>query len=368
MASYEVSPQGRTRRIPVTVLGATGLVGQRFVALLADHPWFELAAVAASERSQGARYGDVARWRLETAPPEAALALAVRAPVPEEALAGRVVFSALPADEAREIEPLFAAAGALVFSNASAYRMEPDVPLVVPEINPNHLDALRAQRARRGWEGGIVTNANCSTIGLTLALAPLMRFGLRRALVTTLQAASGAGYPGVASLDLLDNVVPYVGGEEQKMESETRKILGGWEEGAGFAPLSEDEVRLSATCTRVPVRDGHLETVSVELAERIRPEELVAAWREFHGEPQERGLPSAPQPVVVYREEVDRPQPLRDRLAGGGMAVTVGRLRRCDVLDYKFVCLSHNTIRGAAGAALLNAELAVARGLVEVAS
>ncbi len=364
MAAQMIRPRAGGKRLPVTVLGATGLVGQRFVALLAGHPWFELGAVAASERSQGARYGDTVRWRLETPAPEAALALPVRAPTPEDVLSGGIVFSALPTDEAREIEPRFAAAGALVFSNASAYRMEPDVPLIVPEINPGHLDALRAQRERRGWRGAIVTNPNCSTIGLTLALAPLLRFGLRRVLVTTLQAASGAGYPGVASLDLLDNVVPYIGGEEEKIESETRKILGAWEDSAGFAPLAADETRLSATCTRVPVRDGHLECVSVELAEHAEPEELIAAWHAFGGEPQERGLPSAPQPVVLYREDVDRPQPLRDRMAGGGMAVTVGRLRRCEALDYKFVCLSHNTIRGAAGAALLNAELAVARGLI----
>ncbi len=239
--------------------------------------------------------------------------------------------------------------------------MEPDVPLIVPEINADHLAALATQRERRGWPGAIVTNPNCSTIGLTLTLAPLRRFGLRRVIVTTFQAASGAGYPGVASLDLIDNVVPYIGGEEEKIETETRKILGDWV-GESVAP---EAARISATCARVPVRDGHLEAVSVEFAQRPGPAEIIAAWRDFAGEPQRLGLPSAPQPAIVYREEPDRPQPIADRLTGDGMAVTVGRLRPCDALDYKFVALSHNTIRGAAGAALLNVELAVAKGLAE---
>lgn len=352
------------RRIPVTVLGATGLVGQRLIALLDSHPWFEVAGVAASERNLGVRYGDAVRWKVaESDPPADVLNLQLAAPEPGDALPGRVVFSALPANEAQVIEPRFAAAGALVFSNASAYRMADDVPLIVPEINPDHLASLAVQRERRDWRGALVTNANCSTIGLTLALAPLHRhFGLRRVMVTTLQAASGAGYPGVASLDLLDNVIPFIGGEEEKIESETRKILGGWTNGA-FVPLGDD-VRLSAACNRVAVRDGHLETVSVELAAKATADELLSVWRDFTAEPQRLGLPTAPSPVLVYRAEEDRPQPVRDRLAGDGMAVTIGRLRPCDVLEYKFVCLSHNTIRGAAGAALLNAELAYARGLL----
>jgi aspartate-semialdehyde dehydrogenase len=349
----------------VTVLGATGLVGQRFIALLDGHPWFTLSGIAASERNAGARYGDAVRWKVETEPPAAALNLRLAAPVPGDALPGRIVFSALPAAEAEEIEPRFARAGALVFSNASAYRMAPDVPLIVPEINGDHLAALAHQRERRGWSGAIVTNPNCSTIGLTLALAPLQPFGLRRVLVTTLQAASGAGYPGVASLDLLDNVIPYIGGEEEKMESETRKILGGWNgAAAAFAPVSDDTLRLSATCTRVAVCDGHLETVSIELVERPSADDLIAAWRGYVSEPQRMKLPTAPEHPLIYRDEIDRPQPIRDRLAGRGMAVTIGRLRPCGALDYKFICLSHNTIRGAAGAALLNAELAVARGLL----
>ena len=350
-------------RIPVTVLGATGLVGQRLISLLDHHPWFELTGVAASDRSAGAQYGDAVRWKVEADPPVAALALRITRPEPGDALPARVVFSALPASEAEEIEPAFAWAGAFVFSNASAYRMGADVPLIVPEINPDHLAALTSQREWRGWPGAIVTNPNCSTIGLTLALAPLARFGLRRVLVTTLQAASGAGYPGVASLDLLDNVIPYIGSEEEKIEEETRKILGGVRDG-GFAPLDTAALRLSAHCNRVPVRDGHLETVSIELAERVSRDDILAAWEDFAGEPQRLRLPSAPERPIIYRAEQDRPQPVRDRLAGRGMAVTTGRLRPCDVLDYKFVCLSHNTIRGAAGAALLNAELAYARGLL----
>lgn len=351
------------QRIPVTVLGATGMVGQRLIALLADHPWFEVTGVAASERSSGGRYGDMVRWRIESEPPAAVLPLRVAAPEPGPALPAQVVFSALPTDEALEIEPRFAAAGAFVFSNAAAYRMAPDVPLIVPEINPDHLAALPAQRAARGWSGALVTDPNCSTIGLTLALEPLRRFGLRRVLVTTLQAASGAGYPGVASLDLLDNVVPHIGGEEEKLESETRKIFGTWNE-TRFELVASAALRLSATCTRVAVRDGHLEAVSVELAEKVSADDLIAAWRSYRAEPQERALPSAPAHPIHMRDEPDRPQPLRDRFAGGGMSLTVGRVRTCDVLDYKFICLSHNTIRGAAGAALLNAELAYARGLL----
>jgi aspartate-semialdehyde dehydrogenase len=342
------------------VLGATGLVGQRVIALLEGHPWLELAHGVASGRRVGARYGEVVRWQVETPPPTAALDLRLEAPDPGGDLHGQIVISALPAEEARDLEPRYAQAGALVFSNASAYRMDEDVPLIVPEINPDHLPALAMQRARRGWPGAIVTNPNCSTIGLTLALAPLQRFGLRSVLVTTFQAASGAGYPGVASLDLIDNVVPYIAGEEEKIETETRKILGGWT-GEQFARL---DMRISATCARVPVRDGHLEAISVEFEQRPEPEELIAAWRDFSGEPQRLGLPSAPQPPIVYREEQDRPQPIADRLTGDGMAVTIGRLRQSEVLDYTFFALSHNTIRGAAGAALLNAELAVARGLV----
>lgn len=352
-------------RLPVAVLGATGLVGQRLVALLAHSPLFRLEVVAASERSTGQRYGDAVRWRVETPPPENALSLPLVPPEPGAHPEVPLVFSALPTAEAEEIEPRYARAGALVCSNASAFRMAPDVPLVVPEINPDALGLLAYQRQQRGWQGAIITNPNCSTIGLTLALAPLRPLGLKRVLVTTLQAASGAGYPGVPSLDLLDNAVPYIGGEEEKIESETRKIFGALADGGRrVEPVGEDQLRLSAQCTRVAVRDGHLETVSVELEQPAPPEQLRELWASFAGEPQKRALPTAPNPVLLYREQADRPQPLLDRTAGAGMAVTLGRLRPCPVLDYKFVCLSHNTIRGAAGAALLNAELAYSSGLL----
>ncbi len=351
------------RKKPVVVLGATGLVGQRVVALLEGHPWFTLGAVAASDRRIGARFGDAVLWKVETPPPAAALDLRLTPATPDASTQGTVVISALPADEARELEPLWARAGAIVLSNASAYRMADDVPLIVPEINPDHLAMTETQRARRGWSGALITNPNCSTIGLTLALAPLRQFGLRRVLVTTFQAASGAGYPGVPSLDLIDNIIPYIGGEEDKLESETRKILGGVTGGV-VQPLDAEETPISATCVRVPVRDGHLESVSVELSARPDVDDLVRAWREFTAAPQRLGLPSAPDAPLIYREERDRPQPIADRMAGDGMAVTIGRLRPSAALTHSFVLLSHNTIRGAAGAALLNAELALARGLL----
>jgi len=359
----QVIPGTRVERIPVVVLGATGVVGQRLVAALADHPWFSLAGLAASERSAGARYGDVVRWSVETPPPSHVLDMSLAAPAPELFPGARIAFSALPASDALRIEPLFARAGALVSSNASAFRMDSDIPLIVPEINAEHLAALDVQRRKRRWSGAIITNPNCSTIGLTLALAPLRQFDIKRVLVTTLQAASGAGYPGVPSLDLIDNVIPYIAGEEEKIESETRKILGGWSDEA-FQPVEQADLRLSAHCTRVPVRDGHLETVSIELGHACEPEALARAWQGFTSEPQRLGLPTAPAQPVVYLPGEDRPQPIRDRMLGSGMTVSVGRLRPCDILQYKFVCLSHNTIRGAAGAALLNAELAYARGTI----
>ena len=356
--------QPRERKTLVIVLGATGLVGQRVIALLEGHPWLELGAVAASDRRIGARYGDDVYWKVETPPPAAALDLRLTSAMPDESARGALVISALPASEARELEPLWAQAGAVVLSNASAYRMAEDVPLIIPEINPDHLDIIETQRARRGWSGALITNPNCSTIGLTLALAPLLTFGPRRLVVATYQAASGAGYPGVPALDLIDNIVPYISDEEDKLETETRKILGSAANGQ-FQPLDAETLRISATCVRVPVRDGHLESVSVELERAPGLGEIIAAWRGFSGEPQRLGLPSAPDAPLVYREERDRPQPIADRLAGDGMAVTLGRLRRSDALGYSFVALSHNTIRGAAGAALLNAELALARGLLD---
>ncbi len=349
------------QQIPVAVLGATGMVGQRFIELLADHPWFRLVAVTGSERRTGSgapiRYGDAVTWRLTTPPPAAALDLPLLGPSAE--FDAPVVFSALPTEEARELEPFFAARGHAVFSNASSYRMDEDVPLLIPEVNPEHLNLLVTQRARRGWRGYLVTNPNCSTIGIVLALKPLHdAFGVRQMQVTTLQAVSGAGYPGVASMDILDNVIPYIGQEEEKIERETRKLLGQASDGV----VIPAEIAISAQCTRVAVRDGHLATVSVALTQAATPAEVIATLREFRAAPQVMGLPSAPDPVVIVRDEVDRPQPVRDRDAGKGMAIVVGRVRPCPLFGIKFVALSHNTIRGAAGASLLNAEYLHAKG------
>ncbi len=351
-------------RIPVAVLGATGMVGQRFIELLQGHPWFELVALAASEKHGGRSYAQVTPWRLPGSEmPTVAAALPVMACRPEALPAAKIVFSALPAEIAGDIEADFARAGVAVFSNAKNYRMAADVPLIVPEVNADHAAAIVQQRKQRGWPGCIVTNANCSATPLVMALKPLQEaFGVRKVLATTLQAISGAGYPGLPSYDILDNAIPYIGGEEEKMESETRKMLGTWEEGRGFtdAPLV-----VSAQCNRVATREGHLECASIELGrDDVNPEEIIAAWEQFTPEPQRLQLPSAPQSALVYRHEPDRPQTLRDRNAGHGMTVTLGRLRRCPILGYKFVLLGHNTIRGAAGGSLLNAELCVSKGLV----
>ncbi len=344
-------------KIPVGILGATGIVGQRLIALLENHPWFELTEVAASDRSAGARYEDVVHWLLPTPIPERARRLRVKECIPP--LSCRIVFSALPADVAAEVEPEFARAGYIVCSNASAHRLEPDVPLIIPEVNPDHLHALSHQRRQRGWERGLlVTNPNCTTIHLTLVLKPLMdRFGLREVMVTTLQALSGAGYPGVASLDVVDNVIPFIKNEEEKVETETRKLLGRWEgETFAFSP-----VRISAQCTRVPTLEGHLECVSLAFERKPTREELVQVLASFASLPQELALPTAPRHPILVRDEADRPQPRLDRDVERGMASVVGRIRPCSVLDYKMVILGHNTIRGAAGAALLNAELLVAQ-------
>lgn len=345
-------------KVKVGILGATGMVGQRFVQLLAEHPWFEVTEVAASERSAGRSYAEVmkGRWKLEGEVPRQVAELQVKECVPE--LQCKLVFSALDSSVAGPVEEEFARAGYVVSSNARNHRMDPDVPLLVPEVNPEHAEIIPHQRKRWSKGGYIVTNPNCSAIGLVMALAPLYRrFGLKRVLVTTLQALSGAGYPGVASLDILDNVIPFISGEEDKVEREPLKILGRLE-GDRFIPA---EIAISASCTRVNVRDGHLESVSVELEEKASPEELVRAWEEFN--PLEgMQLPSAPQRPIVYLQDPDRPQPLKDRGLGRGMSCAVGRLRRCQVLDYKFFLLSHNTIRGAAGAAILNAEYLLKKG------
>ncbi len=348
-----------SNRIPVGVLGATGMVGQHFVKFLENHPWFELTWVGASDRSAGKLYKDATSWRLGGAMPANVRDLTVVECKPD-ARSPKLVFSATDASVATEIEQAFAEAGATVVSNSRNHRMEPDVPLLVPEINANHLEALAAQKKNRGWKGQIVTNPNCSTIVLTLALAPLKQFGINKVIVTTMQAISGAGYPGVASMDINANVVPFIGGEEAKMETETQKILGDWQGGA-FTPLAAP---ISAHCNRVPVVDGHLVTISVGLESRVTEEQLRKAIETFTAVPQEKGLPSAPKPPLHYLEQQDRPQPRRDVERENGMAVFIGRLRPDPVLDWKLIALGHNTIRGAAGAAVLNAELMHAQGLL----
>jgi aspartate-semialdehyde dehydrogenase len=347
-------------RYRIGILGATGMVGQRMLSLLDGHPWFTVTALGASEQSAGKRYADAAAWQLDQPMPAWARDMVVKNCVPD--LECDLVLSGLDNAVAGEIEETFAAAGYPVISNAKNHRMEADVPLVIPEVNPGHLDVLARQRAMRGWKKGcIVTNPNCSTVGLVCALKPLQdSFGLRKAMVTTMQAISGAGYPGVASLDILDNVIPFIKGEEEKMQSETMKLLGNFD-GEKFA---DADMAVSAHCNRVHVRDGHLECVSVELEEQASPEQVVEAWRSFKPEVAALKLPSVPDPFIVYKDEENRPQPRRDREAGKGMTVSVGRLRKCPILQYKFVVLSHNTVRGAAGAAIADAELLVAKGLV----
>jgi aspartate-semialdehyde dehydrogenase len=344
----------------VAVLGATGTVGQRFITLLAGHPWFRLTALTTSDRSAGQRYADAVHWHLPVPMPEAVADLVLEPTRPE--LDAELCFSALPGDAAAEHEAALAAAGHHVFSNASTHRMDDDVPNLLAEVNAGHAQVLERQRQARGWRGSIVTNGNCTAIHLTLALAPLHRdFGIERLAVTTLQSLSGAGYPGVPSLDALDNVVPYIAGEEEKVVEETQRFLGGWDAERGFTPA---RFPMSVHCTRVLVRDGHTETVSVALGGAPDPAAVIASLRAFRGRPQELGLPSAPARPVIVRDEPDRPQPLLDRDAERGMATTVGRVRTDPLFGTKFVLVGHNTLRGAAGASVLNAELLVAEGCV----
>jgi aspartate-semialdehyde dehydrogenase len=347
-------------RVRVGILGATGMVGQRFVQLLANHPGFVVTALAASDRSQQKPYGEACTWRLVGDMPAFVKAMVVQPPQPP--LDCDVVFSSLPSDVARAAEEGFARAGYPVISNASSFRMDHDVPLLIPEINSDHLSVLARQRKERGFSDGyLVTNPNCSTIIMALVLAPLhARFGIESVIATTLQAVSGAGYPGVPSLDVVDNVLPFIDGEEAKMESETRKILGR----AGHNGFENAPFAVSAQCHRVNVADGHTVAVRVKLAKRASIEEVREALSAYRSVPQELRLHSAPEYPVIVRDEKDRPQPRMDRDAGGGMSVTVGRLFPDNVLDYRFVVLGHNTIRGAAGAAILNAELLQARGLL----
>lgn len=339
------------KKIEVGILGATGTVGQRFVQILEEHPWFEVKWLAASDRSAGKRYREATSWQLEGAPPANVADLAV-----EEAVPGRgpkLVFSSMASNQAAEIERAFAAAGHIVVSNSSHYRMTGDVPLLVPEVNPGHLGLLPGQRRERGWSGAIVTNPNCAAVGLVMALAPLKPFGLMNAMVTTFQAVSGAGYPGVPSLDALGNVIPYIGGEEEKVESEPQKILGDLV-GDRIEPLP---LAVSASCHRVPAVDGHMVAVSLEFERKPTREELVEALAGFRGLPQERDLPTAPKRPIHVMEAPDRPQTRKDVNLEGGMATAVGRIRECSIFDWKLVTLSHNVLRGAAGAAVLNAEL-----------
>lgn len=347
------------RQIEVGVLGATGMVGQQFIKLLAGHPWFKTTWLGASERSEGRSYAEAMKWRLSTPPPSDVLPMRVEACTPGNG--PRIMFSALDANAAKDIEPLFAAAGHIVVSNARSFRMDPTVPLVIPEVNGDHLPLITRQRREKGWKGAIVTNPNCSTVVMSVVLAPLRQFGLSRVMVTTLQAVSGAGYPGVASLDILGNVVPHISGEEEKMESETQKILGTIDRES----VTPHPLTVSATTTRVPVIDGHTESISIEFEQRRTPEEVRAALDAFRGRPQELRLPSAPPVPIVCTDAADRPQPRLDVERDNGMAVTVGRIRPCKVLHVKLVALGHNTVRGAAGAAILNAELMVAEGMLD---
>ena len=345
--------------IEVGILGATGMVGQQFIALLAKHPWFKVAWLGASERSAGKAYRDAAAWRLPNPLQEEVARMSVDAATPGRA--PKLVFSGLDSSVAGEIEGAFAQGGHTIVSNSRNYRMDADVPLLIPEVNADHLALLTRQASARGWKGRIVTNPNCVVVVYAMALAPLRQFGLKTSVITTLQAISGAGYPGVPSWDILGNVIPFIGGgEEEKIETETNKILGRLKNGV----VENHPVTISAAVTRVPVHNGHTGSIAVTLDQRPDAEAIIAAWNSFRGKPQDLELPSAPLRPIVYLAEPNRPQPALDANRDNGMTVTVGRLRSCPVLDYKFVALGHNTIRGAAGAAILNAELMHSEGLL----
>jgi aspartate-semialdehyde dehydrogenase len=345
-------------RIEVGILGATGMVGQSFISFLQDHPWFDLKWLGASDRSAGKKYRDAMTWHMPGSVPENVATQTVQDCKPGNA--PKLLFSAMDASVATDIERAFAEAGHIVVSNSKNHRMEQDVPLLVPEINPDHLKLLPAQAAR-GWKGRIVTNPNCSTVVLTMGLAPLKQFGITKIIATTMQAISGAGYPGVPSMDIMGNVIPFIGGEEPKMEQETQKIMGEFR-GGHVEPMA---AKVSAHCNRVPVVDGHTVTVSLEFSSKPTLADLRAAIDGFTALPQQRNLPSAPARPVLYLEQENRPQPRKDAFRDRGMTATVGRLRTCPVLGYKFVVLGHNTVRGAAGAAVLNAELMHSEGMFD---
>jgi len=352
---------------PIGILGATGMVGQRYIQLLERHPWFQITWLAASDRSSGKTYGEAAKWRLDTPLPERIANMTVSPALPPGAASGntpapKIIFSSVDAAFARELEPHFAAAGCAVVSNSSAFRMAPNVPLVLPEVNAEHLHLIEEQSWRKDSGGYIVTNSNCTVMGPVLALKPLVdRFGVEQIIATSMQAVSGAGYPGVASMDILDNVVPYIPNEEEKMEEEMLKLLGELEDNPAGRVVKPLNARMSASCNRVPVVDGHTVSVFVKLGKPATREEILAAWAEFRPLAGQN-LPTAPDQPVEWAPQPDRPQPRLDRNRGNGMTVTVGRLRPCGVLDWKFTVLSHNTIRGAAGATILNAELLASLG------
>ncbi|HET9914861.1 MAG TPA: aspartate-semialdehyde dehydrogenase [Anaerolineales bacterium] len=349
-------------QIPVAVLGATGSVGQRFMSLLDQHPWFKVVALAASDRSVGQKYSQAARWVLDVPMPEYARDMVV-VPARTDCIDAKIVFSALHNDIAKDLEPEFAQAGFAVCSNASSYRRAEDVPLLLPEVNADHVHLVKEQRKRRGWRGAILTNPNCTCTGLTIALKALDdAFGVKKVFAVSMQALSGAGYPGVPSLDIMDNVIPNVanGGEEDKVEWEPRKMIGKLNNGK----IDLADIKFSVHTNRVAVIDGHTVCVSIELASPAQPEAAEAVLREYRAPESARELPSAPRPVIDVRSEADRPQPRLDRLTGKGMTTVVGRVRRDPILDLKFVVLSHNTIRGAAGGSIYNAELLVNEGLL----
>lgn len=347
------------QKLDVAILGATGAVGQRFIQLLENHPWFQVAEVIGSERSAGKAYGEAVNWVLDGQPPPHIAEQTVK-PLYAD-LTSPLVFSALPKEAAKEIEIPLAERGHIVCTNASAHRMVEDVPLLLPEVNPEHIQLIDVQRKNRGWQrGALVANSNCTTMPVVMALKPLMAYGVKQIHMVSMQAISGAGYPGVASLDILDNVVPYVSGDEQKMQTETLRMLG---------QKVDDRIlwldaKTSAACNRVPITDGHLVAISVTLSTKPSHESIIETWSTFKGNERVSGLPSAPEFPLQYMPQIDRPQIRRDRNAGHGMTTSIGRLRDCDLLGYKFVALSHNTIRGAAGCSILNAEYLATEGYI----
>lgn len=348
------------KKIPVGVLAATGTVGQRFVQLLADHPWFEITVVTGSDRTVGRPYGEGVHWKLLGDPPEKIANLIVQPTEP--GLDVQVCFSALPTPQARELEPAFAKAGHIILTNASPYRMDPYVPLLIPEVNPDHIGMIPHQREQYGWEGYIVANANCSTTSVILPMQILHQtYGLETAVIVTMQAISGAGHPGVSSMDIFDNIIPYIGGEDGKVESEPRKLCGTY--AAGEFQMADFVV--SAQTNRVPIFDGHLGSVSVKLRQAATPEDVINLFQNWQPIEPVRNLPSMPDPVLIYRPEADRPQPRLDRDSGNGLAWTVGKVRECPVQDIRFMAFAHNTLRGAASGSVLNAELLVTEGYIK---